>query len=116
MYSMRGHTSTVRCVKMVDGRPICVTGSRDMTVRVWDLENGRALRTLTGHSQSVRCLEVAGNKAVSGSYDYTCKVGLFLFSHVWICTDDSSGMSILGNVYTLFKDIITKSTRWLSTE
>jgi F-box and WD-40 domain protein CDC4 len=64
----------VRCVKVVDGRPIAVSGSRDFTLRVWDIENGILLHTLEGHTQSVRCIEVAGNQVVSGSYDYTCRV------------------------------------------
>lgn len=61
---------------MLEGRPICVTGSRDSTVRVWDIEKGRMLHNLRGHSTAVRCLEVAGNQIVSGSYDHTCRVSL----------------------------------------
>ncbi|KAF8999276.1 WD40-repeat-containing domain protein [Cyathus striatus] len=48
-------------------RPVAVSGSRDCTLRVWDVQRGRCLR-------SVRCLDVCGNVAVSGSYDTTCRV------------------------------------------
>jgi WD40 repeat protein len=68
--------STVRCIKVIEGRPIAVTGSRDTTLRVWDIERGRALHVLAGHTGSVRCLEVAGHMAVSGSYDTTARVSL----------------------------------------
>jgi F-box and WD-40 domain protein CDC4 len=73
-FALRGHSSTVRCIKVLDGRPIAVSGSRDYTLRVWDIEKGRMLRVLDGHEQSVRCIEVVGNQVVSGSYDYTCRL------------------------------------------
>ncbi|CAK9784439.1 WD40 repeat-like protein [Cutaneotrichosporon oleaginosum] len=74
VWTLQGHSSTIRCLKVLDGRPIAISGSRDYTLRVWDIDRGRMLRVLEGHSQSVRCLEVAGNQVVSGSYDYTCRL------------------------------------------
>ena len=71
---MRGHTSTVRCLKVVDGRPLAVSGARDCTVRVWNIATGQLVHQLVGHQHSVRCIEVAGNRVVSGSYDCTCRV------------------------------------------
>ena len=51
-----------------------VSGSRDTTLRVWDLEKGISTKVLVGHSSSVRCLAVHGDLVVSGSYDYTAMV------------------------------------------
>lgn len=73
-HTMRGHASTVRCLRVLEGRPIAVSGGRDSTVRVWDLETGQLLRILAGHQNSVRCLEVAGNQVATGSYDCTCRI------------------------------------------
>ncbi|CAN6649725.1 hypothetical protein TRVA0_024S00320 [Trichomonascus vanleenenianus] len=70
---LRGHSSTVRCLEMVDATT-AVSGSRDTTIRVWDLQRGSCRRVLQGHSSSVRCLEVHGDICVSGSYDFTAKV------------------------------------------
>ncbi|CAL1708382.1 unnamed protein product [Somion occarium] len=74
IYTMPGHQSTIRCLKVLHNRPIAVTGSRDRTVRVWDVRRGKMLRVLEGHEQSVRCIDVCGNIVVSGSYDTTCRV------------------------------------------
>ncbi|KAK4509841.1 Mitotic spindle checkpoint component mad2 [Mucor velutinosus] len=103
-FILRGHSSTVRCLKIVmptkivnpDGsvtmepsEPIIVSGSRDMTIRVWrlpDLEkepevplstclendviSQRFLKyKLVEHEHSVRDLALYGNILVSGSYD-----------------------------------------------
>lgn len=76
IYVLRGHTSTIRCIRVLHNRPVAVSGSRDATLRVWDVQRGRIIRTLVGHEESVRCLDVCGNKVVSGSYDCTCRVSL----------------------------------------
>jgi F-box and WD-40 domain protein CDC4 len=76
IHSLAGHESTIRCLKVLDRRPIAVSGSRDKSLRVWDIHRGVLLRQLVGHSGSVRCVEIAGNMAVSGSYDNTARVGL----------------------------------------
>ena len=80
IYVLRGHTSTIRCIRVLHNRPTAVTGSRDSTLRVWDVQRGRMLRVLQGHQQSVRCLDVCGNKVVSGSYDTTLRVSCLYLS------------------------------------
>ncbi|KAK0569923.1 hypothetical protein OC861_000508 [Tilletia horrida] len=73
-FVLNGHNSTVRCLKVLDGRPIAISGSRDTDIRIWDLNMGKLLHLCVGHTGSVRCLEVAGNRVVSGSYDNTCRI------------------------------------------
>ena len=70
---MGGHTSTVRCLKMADANT-AISGSRDATLRVWDLTTGTCKFILLGHQASVRCVEVVGDLIVSGSYDTTAKI------------------------------------------
>ncbi|KAG9294167.1 hypothetical protein G9A89_021526 [Geosiphon pyriformis] len=70
---LRGHTSTVRSLKMKDNK-IAVSGSRDTSLRVWDIKEGRMLHLLIGHQASVRCIEICGDLVVSGSYDCTARV------------------------------------------
>lgn len=86
----KGHTSTVRCLDIVEHRGVnyIVTGSRDHTLHVWKLakeppvsdqmypivhnsteENPYFVGVLRGHTDSVRTVSGHGNIVVSGSYD-----------------------------------------------
>lgn len=51
-----------------------VSGSRDTTLRVWDVLTGRCEHVLTGHVAAVRCVQYDGRRVVSGGYDYMVKV------------------------------------------
>lgn len=51
-----------------------VSGSRDATLRVWDIEQGSCLRVLVGHLAAVRCVQYDGKLIVSGAYDYMVKI------------------------------------------
>lgn len=101
-----GHTSTVRCLQIVEPvydeatgefqppYPLIVTGSRDASLRVWKLpkkgepayldeNNGQPappeqnpfhVHHLEGHAEAVRALAAHGRICVSGSYDRTVRV------------------------------------------
>lgn len=73
LHTLRGHTSTVRCLKMSDANT-AISGSRDTTLRIWDIKSGLCRNVLVGHQASVRCLEIKDDIVVSGSYDTTAKV------------------------------------------
>ncbi|KAL2202130.1 WD40 repeat-like protein [Sarocladium strictum] len=73
LHTLRGHTSTVRCLKMADENT-AISGSRDTTLRIWDIKTGLCKNVLVGHQSSVRCLEIKGDIVVSGSYDTFAKV------------------------------------------
>lgn len=51
-----------------------VSGSRDATLRVWDINSGTCLHILVGHLAAVRCVQYDGKLVVSGAYDYQVKV------------------------------------------
>ncbi|QSS57264.1 F-box and WD repeat-containing protein [Histoplasma capsulatum var. duboisii H88] len=73
IHKLRGHTSTVRCLKMSNATT-AISGSRDTTLRIWDLAKGVCKHVLVGHQASVRCLGIHGDLVVSGSYDTTAKI------------------------------------------
>lgn len=51
-----------------------MSGSRDATLRVWDIEAGECLHMLVGHMAAVRCVQYDGRLVVSGAYDHMVKV------------------------------------------
>ncbi|KAF4593620.1 hypothetical protein EYR40_008408 [Pleurotus pulmonarius] len=74
LHSLQGHTSTVRSIKALAGRPRAVSGGRDRAAFVWDVKRGVCLHKLTGHMDAIRSIAVSGQIAVTASYDSTCRV------------------------------------------
>ncbi|KAF2363667.1 F-box domain [Trinorchestia longiramus] len=74
-----GHSGRVRCLHLSDSR--LVSGAADATIKVWEVEETSEWSsivcrvTMTGHTDTVRCLQVCGNDTVvSGSYDHSVRV------------------------------------------
>lgn len=73
LLSFTAHASTVNTIAiMPDGRHV-LTGSRDNSLKLWDLISGQELRTFTGHTDRIRSVAIApdGRTALSASIDHT---------------------------------------------
>ncbi|THH04032.1 hypothetical protein EW146_g10286 [Bondarzewia mesenterica] len=55
-------------------KPMLVSGSLDNTIKLWDIETGKAVRTLFGHIEGVWAVASDKMRLVSGSQDRTIKV------------------------------------------
>ncbi|KAG2230326.1 hypothetical protein INT48_008818 [Thamnidium elegans] len=64
-----GHVDSVYCLQFDDKK--IITGSRDRSIKVWDLQRYQCTHTLNGHQGSVLCLEYNDDMIVSGSSDHT---------------------------------------------
>lgn len=51
----KGHSDSVMALQF--DSQILITGSHDSTIKVWDIVSGKGLRTLTGHTRGIRCLQ-----------------------------------------------------------
>ena len=73
---LRGHQDWIEYVAWSPDGRWALSGSGDQTVRVWDTETGRELRTLEGHTGAVYGVAWSpdGRRALSGSYDRTVRV------------------------------------------
>ncbi len=71
-----GHESAVLCVAFAPNGKQAVSGSRDHTLRLWDLESGTALGILGRHSGSVHCVAFSpdGTLVASGGVDQVIRV------------------------------------------
>lgn len=71
---LRGHQDSVYCIRQDDGVGTgtagkLVSGSRDRTIRVWDVETGACKHILQGHTASVLSLQYDDQILVSVSSD-----------------------------------------------
>ncbi|KAG2176980.1 hypothetical protein INT43_007634 [Umbelopsis isabellina] len=65
------HTAGIYCIQFDDQK--IVSGSRDHTIKIWDIGTGACIRTLWQHTQSVLCLQYDDRYIISGSSDNTIK-------------------------------------------
>lgn len=61
------------CLSQFDGIHV-VSGSLDTSIRVWDVETGNCIHTLTGHQSLTSGMELKDNILVSGNADSTVKI------------------------------------------
>jgi hypothetical protein len=73
--TLEGHADSVTAAAVTPDGKRAVSASGNHTLKVWDLETGRALRTLEGHSDWVSGVAVTadGKRAVSASWDQTVR-------------------------------------------
>jgi WD40 repeat protein len=73
---LQGHTGRIQAVEMTaDGRR-AVTGSRDRTLRIWDLGQTLTTHVLKGHTREILDLQISadGGRVVSLSRDRTLRI------------------------------------------
>ena len=71
-----GHFLQVRSVAFSPDDRYVLTGSRDHTAKLWEVNTGREVRAFSGHSQTVRSVAFSpdGRYVLTGSEDRTAKL------------------------------------------
>jgi WD40 repeat protein len=74
--TLRGHSSSVNSVAYSPDGQTLASGSRDGTIKLWNVKTGNLLQTLTGHSSWVYSVAYSpdGQTLASGSGDKTIKI------------------------------------------
>jgi len=71
--TLEDHSEVMCCSVLFDGR--IVSGSRDFTLKIWNINTGECELTLKGHMDSiVACSVLPNGKIISGSVDKTIKI------------------------------------------
>ena len=63
----QGHTDAIYCLQFDEEK--IISGSRDNTIKVWDMKSKKILHSLTGHDGSILCLQYSHTHLISGSSD-----------------------------------------------
>lgn len=76
VYTLQGHTQSVRSLAITPDGEILISGSDDNTIKLWQLATGEELCTLRGHSKTVSAIAISadGEILASGSEDKTIKL------------------------------------------
>ena len=76
LQAIKGHTSWVVSVSYCPDGTSALSGSKDNTARLWDIETGECLRVFEGHTSWVECISVSimGKLVLSGSKDNTARL------------------------------------------
>lgn len=71
-----GHADDIYAVHEDSASSVLVSGSKDKTVRIWDVRQpqGQCVAVLAAHTGAVLDLKVQGNRVVSGSMDKTVRM------------------------------------------
>ncbi len=72
-----GHGKTITKLLEIPKQPLLVTASADDTVRIWNEDNGSAVRTLSGHTDYVYALAVSSDGALIASGSFNGEVKLW---------------------------------------
>lgn len=73
---MTGHSHWVQTVAIAPDNRTLISGSKDSTIKTWDLLTGRQNGTITGHESSVLSIALSpeGDKIISSSTDNTIRI------------------------------------------
>jgi len=76
---LTGHTAWVKSVAVSPDGKWVASGSRDKTVKIWDIETGNCHATLEGHGGPVNCVAITpdGKRLLSSSDDHTIRIWEF---------------------------------------
>ncbi|XP_070595825.1 F-box and WD repeat domain containing protein 10B isoform X2 [Erythrolamprus reginae] len=69
-----GHTGSVRSLYLHEDRGFLLSGSYDLSIRMWNIRKGTCVKIFLGHKGNITCLDVCKTRFVSGSKDCTVKL------------------------------------------
>lgn len=109
--SFSAHSHIVSCLCLSNDSKILISGSRDQSIKVWNLETNEQIRTLKGHSEGVCAIALSpdGEIIASGSADKTIKLW-HLDSGELLATFIGHTNSVTGLTFTTSGEILVSAS------
>ncbi|XP_042559311.1 F-box/WD repeat-containing protein 10 [Clupea harengus] len=70
--AMHGHAGSIHAVLLCEAKGMVISAGYDLSIRCWNMKTGACTSLLRGHMATINCLDVHGDRLVSGAKD--CKV------------------------------------------
>ena len=87
--------------------PVLISGSLDNTIKMWDINTGKAVRTFFGHIEGVWSVAADKMRLISGSHDRTIKASslpfilgdfeLTVVTQIWDCEQGRCTTTLVGH-------------------
>ncbi|OMJ68058.1 hypothetical protein SteCoe_34602 [Stentor coeruleus] len=73
---LKGHTKNIISIAVSKDYSLLVTGSEDMTTKVWYIQKKQLIATFIDHSNYISCVAITNdnNFVISGSYDMSIRI------------------------------------------
>uniref|UniRef100_A0ACB8EJL8 Uncharacterized protein n=1 Tax=Sphaerodactylus townsendi TaxID=933632 RepID=A0ACB8EJL8_9SAUR len=71
---LSGHAGRIRAIYFNEQKQLLLSGSFDLSIRMWNTQTGACLKMFNGHRGTIMCLDLHNNTFVSGSRDCTAKM------------------------------------------
>jgi WD40 repeat protein len=110
---LKGHTDWIQCVACSSDGKTIATGSRDQTIRLWDLATGQMQATLRGHQGEVAsvCFSPNGKLLASAGYDGIVRVWNVATRHEKCALKGSGDLPVLAVAFSPAGDIVASGGR-----
>jgi F-box and WD-40 domain protein 1/11 len=67
-----GHAAAVNAIQIDQDQIVSASGDRN--IKIWNVKDGRLVRTLPGHQKGIACVQFDSKRIVSGSSDNTVRI------------------------------------------
>ncbi len=76
LHTLTGHTHIVSSLAISHDGKLLLSGSRDRTIKIWQIETGQLIHTLNGHTEAINAIALSpdGQTIASASTDQTVKI------------------------------------------
>ncbi|MEM7579969.1 MAG: WD40 repeat domain-containing protein [Mastigocoleus sp.] len=111
IHSFTAHSHVVRALAITEDNKFFISGSRDKTIKIWDLSSGKLKHTLKGHTDGVYAIALSpdGQIIASGSADKTIKLWHFDTGEL-LGTFIGHNSTVTALVFTVSGDILVSGS------